>query len=86
MNEMIFIVFSGLVVGGILLSLIRMLLGPTASDRAVAVDTITTTTVALLVLLAFVFKRQIYIDVSLVYSLLAFVGLCAIARYMERGF
>ncbi len=86
MNEIIFIVFLGLIVGGILLSLVRMLIGPTASDRAVAVDTITTTTVALLVLLAFVFKRYVYLDVSLVYSLLAFVGLCAIARFMEKGF
>ena len=62
-----------------------MLKGPTASDRAVAVDTITTTVVALLVLLAFFFKRYIYLDVSLVYSLLAFVGLVAIARFLERG-
>lgn len=86
MNETIIIVFLGVIIGGILLSLIRMLIGPTASDRAVALDTITTTIVALLVILAFVFKRYIYLDVSLVYSLLAFVGLCAIARFMERGF
>ena len=86
MNETIIIVFLGVIIGGILLSLIRMLIGPTASDRAVALDTITTTTVALLVILAFVFKRYVYLDVSLVYSLLAFVGLCAIARFMERGF
>ncbi len=86
MSETIIIVFLSIVALGILLSLIRMLIGPTASDRAVAVDTITTTIVALFVILAFVFKRYIYLDVSLVYSLLAFVGLCAIARFMERGF
>ncbi len=86
MNETIIIVFLGLIAGGILLSLIRMLIGPTASDRAVAVDTITTTIVGMLVILAFVFDRYIYLDVALVYSLLAFVGLCAIARFMERGF
>jgi multicomponent Na+:H+ antiporter subunit F len=63
-----------------------MFLGPTAADRAVAVDTITTTIVALLVILAFIFDRYIYLDASLVYSLLSFVGLCAIARFMERGF
>ncbi|MGC9363523.1 MAG: monovalent cation/H+ antiporter complex subunit F [Fidelibacterota bacterium] len=86
MNEQIFVVFLFIIMAGLLLSLIRMIIGPTASDRAVAVDTITTTTVALLVLLAYLFKRYIYLDVSLVYSLLAFVGLCAIARYMEKGF
>jgi multicomponent Na+:H+ antiporter subunit F len=61
-------------------------MGPTAPDRAVAVDTMTTTVIALLVLLGFVFNRMIYLDVALVYSLLSFVGLVAIARFFERGF
>ena len=51
-----------------------------------AVDTMTTTVVAFLVLLGFVFRRYVYLDVSLVYSLLAFVGLVALARYLEKGF
>lgn len=86
MNDIHYFLFLAMIVSGILLSLIRMIIGPTASDRAVAVDTITTTTVGLLVILAFIFKRYIYLDVALVYSLLAFVGLCAIARYIEKGF
>jgi multicomponent Na+:H+ antiporter subunit F len=62
-----------------------MIKGPTAADRAIAVDTVTTIIVALLVLLGFVFKRYIYLDVSLVYSIISFVGLIAIARYLEKG-
>ncbi len=85
MSETIVYIFLIIICLGIFLSFLRMLKGPTASDRAVAVDTITTTVVALLVLLAFFFKRYIYLDVSLVYSLLAFVGLVAIARFLERG-
>ncbi len=85
MNETIAIVFLSIIGFGIFLSLLRMLIGPTASDRAVAVDTITTTVVALLVILGLVFERFIYLDVSLVYSLLAFVGLVALARFLEKG-
>ncbi|MDP8268411.1 MAG: monovalent cation/H+ antiporter complex subunit F [Candidatus Tenebribacter davisii] len=85
MSVTLSIIFLFIIVLGIFLSLIRMLLGPTASDRAVAVDTITTTIVALFVLLALIFDRYIYLDISLVYSLLAFVGLVAIARFMEKG-
>lgn len=81
----ILIVFTIIILLGMFFSFLRMLIGPTASDRAVAVDTITTTTVALLVLLAFIFERYLYLDVSLVYALLAFVGLVALARYLERG-
>jgi multicomponent Na+:H+ antiporter subunit F len=85
MSETMILVYLAVICMGILLSLLRMLKGPTASDRAVAVDTITTTVVALLVLLGFVFKRNVYLDVALVYSLLAFVGLVAIARFLEKG-
>jgi multicomponent Na+:H+ antiporter subunit F len=79
------IIFISIIGAGILLSFLRMLVGPTASDRAVAVDTITTTVVALLVLLGFIFQRYVYLDVSLVYSVLSFVGLVALARFLERG-
>jgi multicomponent Na+:H+ antiporter subunit F len=85
MMNPILCIFISIIATGIFLSLLRMLKGPTSSDRAVAVDTMTTTVVALLVLLGFVFKRYVYLDVSLVYSLLAFVGLVALARFLERG-
>ena len=85
MSDPISFIFIAIIGVGITLCIVRMLLGPTASDRAVAVDTITTTVVALLVLLGFVFNRYVYLDVALVYSLLAFVGLVALARYLERG-
>ena len=79
------IIFLVLIGTGISLCFLRMLIGPTASDRAVALDTITTTVVALLVLFGFIFERYVYLDVSLVYSVLSFVGLVALARFLERG-
>ena len=85
MSETLIFVVLAIICLGLFLGFLRMLKGPTASDRAVAVDTMTTTVVALLVVLAFVFERYVYLDVALVYSLLSFVGLIAIARYLERG-
>ncbi len=85
MNETIISIFMFVIVLGIFVCFLRLLKGPTASDRAVAVDTITTTVVALLVLLGFVFDRYVYLDVALVYSMLAFVGLVVLARFLERG-
>jgi len=79
------IIFLAIIGAGIILCFLRMLSGPTASDRAVAVDTVTTTIVALLVLLGFIFERYVYLDVSLVYSMISFVGLVALARFLERG-
>jgi len=85
MNEIVFYVFLVIIGAAIVLCILRMLKGPTASDRAIAVDTVTTIVVAFLVLLGFFFKRYVYLDVSLVYSVISFVGLVAIARFLEKG-
>ena len=78
----IYLVIIGL---GVLLCFVRMIKGPTMPDRAVALDTSMTVTTALLVLIGLVLHRQIYLDVSLVYAVLTFIGSVAIARYLEGG-
>lgn len=82
MADIIFLVIISL---GVILCIVRMLKGPTAADRAVAVDTIATITTALLVLLGSVFQRYVYLDVALVYAVLTFVGSVAVARFLEKG-
>jgi multicomponent Na+:H+ antiporter subunit F len=79
------IVFLAIIVTGVVLCLLRMLKGPTAPDRAVALDTIATITTALLVLLGSIFQRYVYLDVALVYAVLTFIGSVAIARFLEKG-
>jgi len=85
MNETVFFIFLIIIGAGIILCLLRMLKGPTTADRAVALDTISTVTTALLVFLGFIFKRYVYLDVSLVYAILTFIGAVAIARFLEKG-
>jgi len=79
------IIFLAIITAGIILCLLRILKGPTAPDRAVAVDTVATITTALLVLLASIFERYVYLDVALVYAVLTFIGSVAIARFLEKG-
>lgn len=85
MSETIVFIFLAVIGTGIFLCLLRLLRGPTASDRAVAADTACTITTALLVFLGFLFQRYIYLDVSLVYAVLTFIGAVAIARFLEKG-
>ena len=82
---MIWLLFLSLSAGGIALCLARAALGPTTSDRVVGVDGTVTISIALMVLLGSFFDRQIFLDVSLVYAVLGFIGVLAVARYMERG-
>ena len=66
----------------ILLCLIRLYLGPTLADRAIAVDTVNTLTVAVLILLGVSFRQTIFVDVAIVYALLSFVSPLFIAKYL----
>ena len=81
----VLIIFLALIGLGVVLCALRMLNGPTSADRMVAVETFSTVTVTLLVLLGFMMGRQIYLDVSLVYAVLTFVGTVVVARYLEKG-
>ncbi len=67
------------------LTIVRLVKGPTSADRAVALDILTNVTIVFLVLLGYYFGRFVYLDVALVYGILAFVGVIALARYLEGG-
>lgn len=85
MSPVVLTVFFTVGMAGVVLCMLRAAKGPTTSDRIVGVDGMITITTALLVLLGLLLKRRIYLDVSLVYAVLAFVGVIVIARYLERG-
>jgi len=69
----------------ILIAFIRLLRGPSSFDRLLAADTLTIITTGLIVLLAYLLARPVYMDVSLVYALLGFVGVVTVARYIGGG-
>ena len=70
---------------GTLCGVLRLILGRTVVDRIVAVDMLTVVSISLIALYAHVAGRFIYLDVALVYGVLSFLGVLAIARYLERG-
>lgn len=70
---------------GSLLSFVRFVKGPTAADRAIALDTLSVIGIAGIVLLGYLFKRYIYIDLALVYAVLGFIGVIIIARFIEKA-
>jgi multicomponent Na+:H+ antiporter subunit F len=69
----------------ILFGVIRLVLGKTLIDRIVAIDMLTVISISLIALYAQVSGRFVYIDVALVYGLLSFLAVLAIARFLERG-
>jgi len=84
-NSITILISSLLIFFGIVLGIIRLIIGPDTVDRVVAIDLLTIVTIALIALLAHQANRYIYLDVALVYGLLSFLGVLAVARYLERG-
>jgi multicomponent Na+:H+ antiporter subunit F len=70
---------------GIVLSVLRLILGRTIVDRVAAVDMLTVISISVIALYAHVSGRFIYLDVALVYGVLSFLSVLAVARYLERG-
>ena len=61
---------------------VRLVLGPTAPDRVIALDTVNTLVIASMILLGVVFGEIIFVDVAIVYGLLSFVSTLYIAKYI----
>jgi multicomponent Na+:H+ antiporter subunit F len=67
------------------LSTVRVIIGPTPEDRLIGLNLAASQVLAILVLLAVRQKQPIYLDVALVYAILGYVGVLAIARHLERN-
>lgn len=65
--------------------LYRIVIGPTAIDRIVAVNIIGTKTAVLLIVIGALFDDVgMFVDFALAYALLNFIGSLAAARYIAR--
>lgn len=83
----VFFLSTGVVLLGLMLPAVyRIVVGPTAIDRAVGVNVIGTKTAVLLVLIGMIFQRvDMFVDFALAYGLLNFIGSLAAARYLHRS-
>lgn len=79
------LVYLALLTIATILMVYRLVKGPDAPNRAMALDTITTLFIAIFVLFALVFDRSFYMDVAVVYAIISFVGVLVVARFIERG-
>lgn len=67
------------------LSLYRVLAGPTIFDRLTGLSLIGTKSIILLLLFGVMTERaDVFVDITLAYALIGFVGILTIAKYIER--
>ncbi|MFO7782940.1 MAG: monovalent cation/H+ antiporter complex subunit F [Spirochaetia bacterium] len=85
MAELLFWIAGGIAAVAAVLAFYRVVAGPSAADRTVGLDGMTIIAISFIAFLAVIADRIIYIDVALVYGLVSFLGVVAVARYLERG-
>lgn len=70
------------------LPLYRVIKGPKLYDRILGAGAIATKTMVLILVIGLIFNRlDMFIDITLAYAILNFIGTIAIAKYLDtRGF
>jgi multicomponent Na+:H+ antiporter subunit F len=69
----------------ILICSYRAIFGPGTFNRIVAVNVIGTKAIVLLIIVGYSIERPHFVDVALMYAIIAFIGTIIIAKYAERG-
>ncbi len=69
----------------VLLCLYRATYGPDVLNRAAGISAIGTKTLIILLLMGAIYDRvEMFVDISMVYALLNFIGTVVLAKYLER--
>ncbi len=84
LNIAVAITFLSLAIGQIM-SMVRLVIGPTSGDRVLALDTMVINALGLVIVLGIYKGVQIYFEVALLIAMLGFVSTVAMARFILRG-
>ena len=67
------------------MSMIRLVIGPSTGDRILALDTMVVNAIGIIVLLGISQGTQIYFEAAMIIAMLGFVSTVAYARFVLRG-
>lgn len=69
----------------LLLNLWRLIAGPTAMDRVLAIDTMVVNTIALIILFGIQQGTTVYFESALLFAMFGFISTVAYCRFVLRG-
>lgn len=69
----------------LILSFIRLVMGPDLPDRILALDTLYINSIALLILLGIYLNSALYFESALLIAVMGFIGTLALSKYLMRG-
>ena len=68
-----------------LCALTRLLAGPTAQDRVMALDCLYINGMLMMLVLGIVYASKVYFEAAMLIALFGFVGSTALAKFLLRG-
>ncbi len=81
----VYLIVLGVLILAVIMSIIRIVKGPTAPDRVVGLDTVNTLVIVGMIIFGIAAGSVIYIDVAIVYAFLSFISTLFIAKFLEGG-
>jgi len=82
-NFLYYIILPVLAISAVLI-FIRFLMGPSLSDRVVALDLLITTGIGMIAIYSIVTDQPTFLDIAMILALIAFLGTVAFAYYIEK--
>lgn len=78
--------YAGLIICGLMVvSLYRVVFGPTILDRMIGTNAIGSKTTALLVIIGIIYGRvDMFVDISIAYALLNFIAVLAASKFYKK--
>jgi multicomponent Na+:H+ antiporter subunit F len=70
---------------GLVLTLARLIRGPSLASRVVSFDLLTTVGIGLIAVYAVMTDQPVFLDIAVVLALISFLGTIAFAFYLERS-
>jgi multicomponent K+:H+ antiporter subunit F len=67
------------------LNLYRLIAGPAAVDRILALDTMVINAIALIVLAGIIWKTPMYFEAAMLFAMVGFLATTAFCKYLLRG-
>lgn len=79
----LFIAFAFLMLA-MIITLIRLLKGPSINDQIVAMDLLASIIIGLILVYSVLINNSMYFDIPIILSLISFIGTVAISTYLSQ--
>jgi multicomponent Na+:H+ antiporter subunit F len=83
-NEFLYFIILPMLTVSVLLVFYRFLLGPSLSDRVVALDLLITIGIGVIAVYAILTDQSSFLDIAMILALIAFLGTVAFSYYLEK--